>query len=195
MPEPQRREQILDAVERLLGREGLHAVTMRAVAAEAGVSLRLVQYYGESKERLLTAALDRLADRSLRRWRTRTSARGAGDASEAVRAYFDEALPTDEDGRAFHRIGVSLELLAITRPDAATTAYQDHLRALADHLAEVVGADPRMDAARARLIATEVMSLAHGLGSLLMAGNVTRAQAEEVVRGYLERLGPRGTER
>ncbi|WP_187347052.1 hypothetical protein [Nocardiopsis sp. CNR-923] len=52
-----------------------------------------------------------------------------------------------------------------------------------------------MDAARARLIATEVMSLAHGLGSLLMAGNVTRAQAEEVVRGYLERLGPGGTRR
>ncbi|MEV2277088.1 TetR/AcrR family transcriptional regulator [Nocardiopsis sp. NPDC049922] len=195
MSETQRREQILDAVGRLLGREGLHAVTMRAVAAEAGVSLRLVQYYGESKERLLTAALERLADRSLQRWRTRMAVRGEGDVSEAIRAFFDEALPTDEDGRAFHRVGVSLELLAITRPDAATAAYQDHLRGLADHLAEVVGADPRVGGARARLIATQVMSLAHGLGSLLMAGNVTRAQAEEVVRDYLDRLGPGGTER
>ncbi|WP_116248031.1 TetR/AcrR family transcriptional regulator [Nocardiopsis sp. FIRDI 009] len=187
MSESQRREQILDAVERLLGREGLHAVTMRAVAAEAGVSLRLVQYYGESKERLLTAALDRLAERSLWRWRERTAApQGGGPA--AVRAFFDEALPTDEDARAFHRIGVCLELLAITRPDAAAAAYRDHLRALADHLAGIVGAEARVDAARAGRIATEVMALAHGLGSLLMAGSVTRAHAEEVVDDYVARL-------
>ncbi|MCY9783375.1 TetR family transcriptional regulator [Nocardiopsis sp. EMB25] len=194
MSESQRREQILDAVERLLGREGLHAVTMRAVAAEAGVSLRLVQYYGESKERLLTAALERLADRSLQRWRARTAVRGEGAAVAAVRAFFDEALPTDEDGRAFHRVGVCLELLAITRPDTATTAYRDHLRALADHLAGIIGADERVDAARAGRIATEVMALAHGLGSLLMAGGVTQEHAEGVVGDYVAGLQARWSE-
>ena len=49
-----RRDDILDAVDRLLGAGGVHAVTMRKVAAEAGVSLRLVQYYGTNKDTLLT---------------------------------------------------------------------------------------------------------------------------------------------
>jgi AcrR family transcriptional regulator len=41
----QRRRQITDALLRIAGTRGLQAVTMREVAAEAGVSLRLVQYY------------------------------------------------------------------------------------------------------------------------------------------------------
>ncbi|MBF6290125.1 TetR family transcriptional regulator [Nocardia cyriacigeorgica] len=40
----QRRAQLADAVVAVAAREGLHAVTIRAVAAEAGVSLRFVQY-------------------------------------------------------------------------------------------------------------------------------------------------------
>lgn len=40
---------------------GLHATGMREVAAEAGVSLRLVQYYFGTKEELLLAAMQQLA--------------------------------------------------------------------------------------------------------------------------------------
>ena len=77
----ERREQILSATERLLGRGGVDAVTMRAVAAEAGVSLRLVQYYGQSKDELLTATLDRLAASSVQRWQRRTAERTAGTSA------------------------------------------------------------------------------------------------------------------
>ena len=40
-----RRRQITDAVVRLTVKGGLPAATFREVAAEAGVSVRLVQYY------------------------------------------------------------------------------------------------------------------------------------------------------
>lgn len=40
---------------------GLHATGMREVAAQAGVSLRLAQYYFGTKEELLLAAMQRLA--------------------------------------------------------------------------------------------------------------------------------------
>jgi AcrR family transcriptional regulator len=119
------RAQILDAVERLLGRGGLEAVTMREVAAEAGVSLRLVQYYGKSKDELLTAALERLAHKSVQRWHARSEEHARdgqpkdGSVLARVRAFLDEALPTDEAGRTLHRVGVSLELLTITRPSTA----------------------------------------------------------------------------
>ncbi|HEX8854701.1 MAG TPA: TetR family transcriptional regulator [Thermoleophilaceae bacterium] len=52
-----RRDAILRAALQLIGRQGLHAVTHRDVAAEAGVPLASTTYYFESKEELLTEAL------------------------------------------------------------------------------------------------------------------------------------------
>lgn len=46
----ERRTQIAEALIRVAGRRGLHPVGMRDVAAEAGVSLQLVQYYFQIKE-------------------------------------------------------------------------------------------------------------------------------------------------
>lgn len=59
----ERRSEIAEALVRVAGRRGLHAVGMRDVAAEAGVSLRLVQYYFETKEKLLLYGLQHLAER------------------------------------------------------------------------------------------------------------------------------------
>ncbi|GAA1229953.1 hypothetical protein GCM10009676_10770 [Prauserella halophila] len=202
MPESERRTEIMEAVERLLARGGVGAVTMRAVATEAGVSLRLVQYYGRTKDDLLSSTLDRLADRSIARWRARTAHQESGrSALDEVRAFLDEALPTDEESTGFHRVGVSLEALAITHPDTAGRAYRRHLDALADHLADTLRSGTSLDAApldatpldaaSARLLALEVMGLAHGLGTLLMAGRLDRQEAGAVTSDYLQRLRPR----
>ena len=59
----ERRQQIADALLRTAATRGLHATGMREVAAEAGVSLRLVQYYFGTKEELLLAAMQHLAAR------------------------------------------------------------------------------------------------------------------------------------
>lgn len=191
MAESERRAEIMAAVERILARGGVNAVTMRAVAAEAGVSLRLVQYYGSSKDQLLGATLDRLADKSIERWRARARRQEAGgSALEHVRAFFDEALPTDQASQEFHRVGVSLEGLAITHPAMAGQAYRKHLSGLADHLADVLLAGG-LSAADARRLALEVMGLAHGVGTLLMADQLTESEAQTLIQDYLERLGTR----
>lgn len=52
-----RRALILEAVLRLLSREGISGVSMRAVAREAGVALGLVHYYFDDKTGLIAAAL------------------------------------------------------------------------------------------------------------------------------------------
>ncbi|SED77989.1 TetR/AcrR family transcriptional regulator [Ruania alba] len=190
MTESGRRAEIMEAVERLLARGGVNAVTMRAVAAEADVSLRLVQYYGSTKDELLGAALDRLADKSVERWRARARRqRGCESRLDVIKAFVDEALPTDTASEGFHRVGVSLEGVAIANPGMAGRAYQKHLSGLADHLAGVLQSD-ELSATAARRLALEVMALAHGVGTLLMAGQLSERDAQALVKNYLERLEP-----
>ena len=57
-----KRAQILEGAMRVLGRDGLAGVTMRAVAAEAGVALGLMNYHFEDKDSLVAAALERIGD-------------------------------------------------------------------------------------------------------------------------------------
>lgn len=59
-PLGEKEEWILDAVIAVLSRGGITAVSMRAVATEAGVALGLVNYYFDSKTSLIAAALHRL---------------------------------------------------------------------------------------------------------------------------------------
>ncbi len=64
----QRRLDVLAATVRLLAREGPRAVTHRAVAAEAGTSLRATTYYFASRDELLTEALRHYANSALSRF-------------------------------------------------------------------------------------------------------------------------------
>ena len=95
----ERRRQIADALVRTAATRGLHATGMREVAAEAGVSLRLVQYYFGTKEELLLAAMQQLAaqfsDRAMAR--IRHSRQGDGPASPRDVIAAIENAPADLD--------------------------------------------------------------------------------------------------
>jgi AcrR family transcriptional regulator len=54
-----RREQILDALERCLARDGLEGTTLEAVAAEAGVRRPVIRHYFGNRDALVAAALER----------------------------------------------------------------------------------------------------------------------------------------
>lgn len=60
-----RQERILDAALRLLSEGGISAVSMRAVAREAEVSLGLVNYHYDDKTSLIRAALHRIEQQDL----------------------------------------------------------------------------------------------------------------------------------
>jgi len=64
-PEPDRQERILDAVVDRLARGGISAVSMRAVAQQAGVSLGLLNYHFADKAGLVRAALLRIEEQDL----------------------------------------------------------------------------------------------------------------------------------
>jgi len=62
-----RRQELLDAALRVVGRDGVAAVTHRAVASEAGAPVGLLTYYFGSIDGLLEAALTSFVERELER--------------------------------------------------------------------------------------------------------------------------------
>ncbi|MEI8255291.1 MAG: TetR family transcriptional regulator, partial [Deltaproteobacteria bacterium] len=82
-----KREQVLDATIRLVAREGPGAVTLRAVAAEAGTSLRGATYYFASRDELLTEAFLHYTRRAIQRFEAiAAQAPPPGKGSRAVAA-------------------------------------------------------------------------------------------------------------
>lgn len=61
------RDVLLDSVERLMLKEGYASVTYRAVAAKAGVTASLVQYYFPTLDDIFIAAIRRSTERNLAR--------------------------------------------------------------------------------------------------------------------------------
>ncbi|WP_039827666.1 TetR/AcrR family transcriptional regulator [Nocardia testacea] len=190
-----RRTQIADALVRVAAREGLHAVTMRSVAAEAGISLRLVQYYFHTKTGLLLGALQHLEHQSQQRWAQRLA--GLPDPPpprEFVEAFLTEALPTDEPSRVFHLVGTSYAMLALTDPDLDTPSFAagidrlrnqlaDTLTTAADHGELAPGLNPQHEA-------TRLVALANGIGTSILAGHHSTHTALELLNYHLDQLFP-----
>jgi AcrR family transcriptional regulator len=65
MSSAQRREQLLDATKRIVDRAGFHAVSIEAVAREAGITRPIVYTHFKDLPGLLDALVDREGDRAL----------------------------------------------------------------------------------------------------------------------------------
>ncbi|WP_131740375.1 TetR/AcrR family transcriptional regulator [Actinomadura roseirufa] len=182
-----RRAQITDGLVRVAERDGLHAVTLRSVAAEAGVSLRLVQYYFESKAQLMNAALERLERLGRERWAARLAALPEPSARAYVEALLAEALPADPEGRAHQQVWTSYAVLSLTEPSLAARPFVDGPERLERQIAAALdgaipaGADPGTEAAR-------LLALAHGLGTSILVGRRSPASAMEILRYHLDDL-------
>ena len=115
-----RREALLDAVLQVVADEGVDAVTHRRVADVAGLPLASTTYWFESKEHLLTAALERAAERDIERLQAfiREDPTGAGDPLErAVGAILDpieDAAKAPPSGAADNPTYSSRSLLLAT---------------------------------------------------------------------------------
>ncbi|WP_405491206.1 TetR/AcrR family transcriptional regulator [Streptomyces sp. NBC_00096] len=189
----ERRTQIAEALVRVAGRRGLHAVGMRDVAAEAGVSLRLVQYYFETKEKLLLYGLQHLTDRFTARVGARLRAAGPDPGPRATaEALLLAALPTDEESRTFHLLYSSYAILSVTdealaaqpfidNPDAA----EDALTGLIRHAQDSALADPGVDA---RTEAISLLAMSATLGTSILVGQRDPDAATGVLRHHLDRI-------
>ena len=91
-----RRQELAQALWRVVRRCGVHAVSVRAVAAEAATSPGALRHYFASQDELLAFALGSVADRVT----GRIIPRLAGlHGSDGARWLLEQLLPLDEDRR------------------------------------------------------------------------------------------------
>ncbi len=110
-----RRRQITDAVCRITVKGGLTSATFREVAAEAGVSVRLVQYYFGTKDELLLSTQQHVAERATARLRQRVAA--AGDSPrEVLLAMLTSFIPDDDESRENMLMFVALHTASLVDP-------------------------------------------------------------------------------
>lgn len=114
----ERRAKILAATVELLTRDGLGAVTHRAVAREAEVPLAATTYYFSSKDELLTEALRMLIASEVEMLVARSTELGKTirSAPELAVALADAVTPADEDERRTLLAKFEVYLEAARRP-------------------------------------------------------------------------------
>src|SRR3954465_12647219 len=93
----ERRGEITEAVCRITAKGGLTAATFREVAAEAGVSVRLVQYYFGSKDELMLATQRPVAERATAR--LTAMIRSTDQPRTRLRKILRSFIPTDDLSR------------------------------------------------------------------------------------------------
>ncbi|WP_186526148.1 TetR/AcrR family transcriptional regulator [Leekyejoonella antrihumi] len=132
----ERRERIADAVCRLAARDGLEGVSLRHVAAEAGVSMGQVQHYFTDKDQMLLFAFEQLSERFTQRI---TDAAPPGGPPTSYRDRLRDVLVAmvsiDPLGRTEAPLWVAFLARAAANPDLAQFVRHDDLVAFgADHL-------------------------------------------------------------
>ena len=179
-----RREQILDATLRVIGRDGRESVTHRAVAEEAGVPLGSTTYYFDSRDDLLGQALEHVAAEEVERYaRLGEELQSVKSSRELADRLVTELVAAAED-RVAYIAEYELWLEAGRRPDlreAAQSWCDAEQGAVARALEELGSADPRADASL-------VVAAIDGLGERLLAREDDPAAAAKELKPELRRL-------
>ncbi|WP_327085570.1 TetR family transcriptional regulator C-terminal domain-containing protein [Nonomuraea sp. NBC_01738] len=183
-----RRRQIADAVHRVIDARGLDSVSLREVAAEAGMSMGAVQHYFAGKDEMLTLAMLHL--------NTRITLRVAGAAHDGtplglLRVALLELLPLDEERRFEARVGLAfLARSVVAEPLAALLRegmplvlafYSDQIRAAQAAGQMVADLDPGLEA-------TVLFAFAQGMVNPLLIGHYRAEDAVAAIDYQLRRL-------
>ncbi len=194
----ERRRQIADALVRTAATRGLHATGMREVAAEAGVSVRLVQYYFGTKEELLLAAMHQLAaqfsDRVLARIQRMKETGSPARPRDIIAAVLTEALPADDERRTFTLVYTAYLALSLTDPALAIRPLARNSSVVSDVIAAQLraaqAAGDMPDHLDPDLEAISLLTMSAGLGTSVLAGQSSVKQAQAVIDYHLHRLFP-----
>lgn len=185
-----RRRQLTDAVCRITLRGGLSAATFREVAAEAGVSVRLVQYYFGSKEKMLEATQEHVGERSIERlmaWIEATD----GSALAVLGAFLKSFAPVDEESRLALLMFIALYtegVVAAMGDPLANQTRKTEANMMYDTVLEQLQRGPLADGVDPKAEAALLTALMPGLGQYILDGTITADAAYATVDHHLDRL-------
>jgi AcrR family transcriptional regulator len=110
------RRQLTDVMLRIVAESGLDRLTVREVAAAAGVSIGTVQHHFPTKDAMLAAAYGEVVSRIRRRL---GDVRLGADVRRNLGAVLSELLPADEHRAAETRVHLAFAARAATMPTLA----------------------------------------------------------------------------
>ncbi|TDC65561.1 TetR family transcriptional regulator [Micromonospora sp. KC207] len=178
----ERRRLIADALMRVAAKQGLDAISLRHVAAEAGVSPGMVQHYFRTKDEMMTFALAVVGERSQTRVTEAVARLGDNPSPRALlRTMIAALLPLDEQTRDDGRVALGFLAYTAVRPTAAS-ALREETAQMLDFMAGLVPS-PKPDEAAAGLLA-----LMEGLGVYLLGGQYSADQALSALDVHLDLL-------
>lgn len=188
-----RREEIAEALWRVVRRDGIRAASVRTVAAEAGWSAGAVRYYFPDQDGLLSFAMDLVSRRVTERV-------GAIDAKGSVPAivlrYLDEVLPLDAERRAEFDIWLAFMAQAQAESGAGTLhahvdTVHNGLRGLCESLVRALSdAGLLKDGLEIRREVERLHALLDGLAlhAAIQPQRTTPTRVRQLMRHHIESL-------
>ena len=189
-----RREQLIRATINCVARRGFAATTMADITKEAGLSLGIVNLHFESKEKLLLATLNYLAQEYHERWQQALTRAGPAPADKLL-ALVNLDFSRDICARKKLAVWFSFWGEARARPLYTRTCVnydQRHVTVTAELFAEILDNSATAVAPGPQLLATTLESLVDGLwlDLLLMPEKITRSYARGLALNYLHAVLP-----
>jgi AcrR family transcriptional regulator len=144
----ERRALLVDALWRVVMRDGIEAASLRGVAAEAGWSAGSLRHYFATQSGLLAFAMELVMQRVTERTRVPQDEQ---DPRRRAERLLHEVLPLDAERRAEMQVWLAFTTRALVEPDLRALRDQAHaaLRELCRIAAELAGArSPAREAER-----------------------------------------------
>ena len=167
------------------------------------MSLRLVQYYFGTKEKLLLAAMQHLAAQFGERARARIKrikeTENPVNPGDIIAAILTEALPADDERRTFTVLYTAYFALSLTEPALAIAPLVRNSNAVINVVAAQLRAAQAAGDAPAHLDpdleAVSLLAMSAGLGTSVLGGQSSVEQAQAVIDYHLYRWFPRPGQR
>jgi AcrR family transcriptional regulator len=185
----ERRTLIAEALMRVAAERGLEAVSLRHVAAEAGVTSGMGQHYFRTKDEMMTFAMEVVRERNQARVTAAVERLGPSTAPrDLVRTMLRELLPLDEPRLADGRVAMAFLAYTAVRPDAAK-ALRDDTAGMVSFLADQIRVAQRAGEADRDLdpqhTAAALLAIMEGLGVYLLGGHYTQDGALATLDAHL----------
>ncbi|BFU46175.1 TetR/AcrR family transcriptional regulator [Krasilnikovia sp. MM14-A1004] len=184
-----RRTLIADALMRVAAASGLEAVSLRHVAAEAGVTSGMVQHYFATKDEMMGFALSVIRERNEERVTRAVAALPQPVAPRAlVRTILVELLPLDEQRRADGRVALAFLAYTAVRPEAAARMRDDTdqmVAFIADQIRAAQASDDSPAGLNPEHLAAGLLAAMEGLGVYLLGGQYDAQTAVSALDDHL----------
>ncbi|MGI9224937.1 MAG: TetR/AcrR family transcriptional regulator [Woeseiaceae bacterium] len=190
----QRRQQLIDATMKCIGRKGLTGTTLSDVASEAGLSQGIVNLHFESKDNLLTETLRSLANEYKTQFDKALGKSGPGPADRLLALMEHDLRPSICDRRKL-AVWFAFWGEVKSRPTYRKICdeYDRYYDEVVADLCEQIIAEGAYEGITGRAAAEALTSMTNGLWLSCLVSPQTwdRQLARDAVVSYLENVFPK----